>query len=444
MTAAVFLGPTLEPGTARSLADVQVLPPVSQGDVYRAVQNGFRIIGIVDGYFEQVPAVWHKEILWAMSQGVHVFGAASMGALRAAELADFGMKGVGRVFCDFYSGSLEDDDEVAVVHGPAEVGYPCLSEAMVNIRATLGLAEAAKVIDTTAHKLMLDHAKTLHFSKRSYKNVADGVACDVPVQMLSDFFGWLPGGRADVKHDDACEMLAQISALMKNALHPMTVSYKFEHTDTWERLIRQAGRPASEGRCEGLMEELRLDPDLHAQTLGEAAGRALAAREASRLQMEDDGAVFDAVLNRFFLSRDLVEGAEIEEWMANQQITVPELTSFMKRQVVFETAKSQRDNEIRTYVPDALRAKGQYGRLSRRAEEKAEWLRLNGKEPSDVEATGLCETELVAWYFKTCLQKPVPRHIDAHIQALGFKSKQAFLQALAREFLFRGDSSDSV
>ena len=55
-----------------------------------------RAIGIIDGVFLDVASVWHREILWALSQGVHVFGAASMGALRAAELDGFGMRGVGR------------------------------------------------------------------------------------------------------------------------------------------------------------------------------------------------------------------------------------------------------------------------------------------------------------------------------------------------------------
>ena len=52
-----------------------------------------------------------------MSQGIHVFGSASMGALRA-ELCPFGMVGVGRIFEAYRDGELEDDDEVAVIHGP--------------------------------------------------------------------------------------------------------------------------------------------------------------------------------------------------------------------------------------------------------------------------------------------------------------------------------------
>jgi len=99
MTACIFAGPSLAPRDAAAPADFTWLPPARHGDVYRAVSLlRPRAIGIVDGYFQWVPSVWHKEILWALQQGVHVFGAASMGALRAAELAPFGMRGVGRIF----------------------------------------------------------------------------------------------------------------------------------------------------------------------------------------------------------------------------------------------------------------------------------------------------------------------------------------------------------
>ena len=99
-------------------------------------------IRTIDGYFDRVPAVWHKEILWAMSRGIHLFGCSSMGALRAAELEAFGMVGVGEVFRMFRDGVLEDDDEVAVIHGPSDAAYVTLTEALVNIRATLASAWA--------------------------------------------------------------------------------------------------------------------------------------------------------------------------------------------------------------------------------------------------------------------------------------------------------------
>ena len=97
MRACVFVGPTLCPQELPADDDFVVLPPVAQGDVYRTAQSRPQAIGIVDGYFEGALSVWHKEILWAMAEGIHVFGSASMGALRAAELHPFGMVGVWRI-----------------------------------------------------------------------------------------------------------------------------------------------------------------------------------------------------------------------------------------------------------------------------------------------------------------------------------------------------------
>ena len=114
-----------------------MLPPAGVGDIARAVRRGPRAIALIDGMFERVLPVWHKEILWAMARGVHVFGAASMGALRAAELHAFGMQGVGRIFEAYRYGELEADDEVAVLHGPADLGFVAVTEALVNVRATL-------------------------------------------------------------------------------------------------------------------------------------------------------------------------------------------------------------------------------------------------------------------------------------------------------------------
>ena len=98
----------------------------------RAVVDGAEVIGLIDGYFEWTLSVWHKEILWALTRGVHVFGAASVGALRAVELERYGMRGVGEIFRAYRDGELEDDDEVAVVHIPGQT-FACSSEAMVNI-----------------------------------------------------------------------------------------------------------------------------------------------------------------------------------------------------------------------------------------------------------------------------------------------------------------------
>ena len=140
----VFLGPTLSEDEARAVLDAEYMPPAGHGDVLRAALRRPRVIAIVDGVFERTPAVWHKEILFALSEGIHVYGAASMGALRAAELDRFGMRGVGDVYRAYADGVLEDDDEVAVAHADAEHGFRALSDSMVDVRATLETAVARR------------------------------------------------------------------------------------------------------------------------------------------------------------------------------------------------------------------------------------------------------------------------------------------------------------
>ena len=151
----VFTGPTLSATEGACVLDATYLPPAAQGEVYRAALEEPAVIAIIDGYFERVPAVAHKEVLWAMSRGIHVLGAASMGALRAAELGPFGMEGVGEIFNAYARGELTDDDEVAVAHGLAEEGYRPLSEAMVNIRETLRSLSAAGILGEQTREALI-------------------------------------------------------------------------------------------------------------------------------------------------------------------------------------------------------------------------------------------------------------------------------------------------
>jgi hypothetical protein len=139
----VFLGPTLSKTDAVAELDAVYLPPAAQGDVYRAVSRGATAIGIIDGFFRQVPSVWHKELLWAISERIPVYGSASMGALRAAELWTYGMVGVGTIFETYRDAEVSDDDEVALAHLGPEDDYRPVSVPMVDIRATLEQAERA-------------------------------------------------------------------------------------------------------------------------------------------------------------------------------------------------------------------------------------------------------------------------------------------------------------
>jgi hypothetical protein len=237
MTVYIFTGPTLSAEDGKKELDAIYLPPAAQGDVYLAARAQPIAIGIVDGYFERVPSVAHKEVLWAMAQGVHVFGSASMGALRAAELAAFGMEGVGGIYEAFAGGLLEADDEVAVAHAAAEDGYRALSEAMVNIRATLAAATAAGVISTATEATLEAIARSLFYADRCYPIIlARAREAGVDTRELSAFAAFLPAGRVDWKRADALVMLRVMRAWLDGAPMPKRVRYHFEHTDAWEHI----------------------------------------------------------------------------------------------------------------------------------------------------------------------------------------------------------------
>lgn len=167
MRIVVFLGPSLPIKTAKSELDCAYWAPAQRGDILRALNRGAKIIGLVDGYFRTAPSVLHKEILWALHCGCRVYGAASMGALRAAELHSFGMRGVGRIFSDYAGGAIERDDEVAVEHGPAELGYAATTIPLVNIRYTLERAVGAGVLAKDIAAEFFATATDTFYSRRS-------------------------------------------------------------------------------------------------------------------------------------------------------------------------------------------------------------------------------------------------------------------------------------
>jgi hypothetical protein len=245
MRAIIFAGPSLPPHARPACGGIDWRPPVRQGDVYRAALSHPGAIGVVDGFFEVTPTVWHKEILWAMAQGIHVYGAASIGALRAAELDGFGMKGVGQIYENFRDGVLQDDDEVAVLHGPEALGYVVLTEAMVNVRATVEAAVRAGVVEPAAAAAMTGVAKALFYKNRTYSAIVKAAA-DIEEADRSRIEAWLTANSVDQKRADAAAMVEQVRADLGIGVPPLRPAYRFAHTSAWEENVRRASDPPAD------------------------------------------------------------------------------------------------------------------------------------------------------------------------------------------------------
>lgn len=242
----VFAGPSISAAEIEATVDAHCLPPAAQGDVYRAALQRPVVIALIDGVFEQLPAVWHKEILWAMTQGIHVYGASSMGALRAAELAPFGMEGVGSIYEAYRDGRLVDDDEVALAHGPAETAYAAFSEPLVNIRTTLQTAASDGIISTATLHELLRIGKQLFYPERSYARILErGASRSLPEAELQALSAWLPGRQVDQKHDDALSLLRVLRDRLAAGVQPKSVDFSLAWTVYWDRLVRSVDRVAT-------------------------------------------------------------------------------------------------------------------------------------------------------------------------------------------------------
>lgn len=115
----IYVGPSLYGHEIEPWPDEMFLPPACQGDIlFDLLGYGPERIVLIDGEFNQSIPVWVKEILYALADGVHFIGAASMGALRAAETWRYGAVGIGKIFEQYKSGEVEDDSYVAMTYDP--------------------------------------------------------------------------------------------------------------------------------------------------------------------------------------------------------------------------------------------------------------------------------------------------------------------------------------
>jgi hypothetical protein len=240
-----FLGPTLPREQAQTLLQAHFAAPAEQGDIVEAVESlRPRIIVLIDGAFGSVPAVRHKELLWALAQGVVLFGAASLGALRAAELAGFGMKGYGLIYRWYRSVPFAEDDEVAVAMAPSELGAGALSDALIDMRITLNRAARAGVISPNLRDQLVRIARTTHFLERSYSYVLTRAQAEISAQYapsLHNLQVWLRDHAVNQKRTDAVGLLRQLSTQEAVSMTETTCRPSFQLTEALVRDLEDAG-----------------------------------------------------------------------------------------------------------------------------------------------------------------------------------------------------------
>lgn len=208
----IYLGPSLDHKEAASILDADYRPPVKRGDLLQLPKD-VEVVGIVDGLMLTDAAVGHREIISLLERGVRVFGGGSMGALRAAELSDMGMIGVGRIYEEYSSGRVEGDDEVVISFDPFT--QAALSEPLINLRLNLLDASEKGIITSADADVLLKELKKEFYPRRSYEMlfyIANNILLNKDAQALEEH---LRKSKIDFKRNDAILLLNAVKATIE-------------------------------------------------------------------------------------------------------------------------------------------------------------------------------------------------------------------------------------
>jgi hypothetical protein len=166
----MFAGPSFC-GSAELLAEarqsVEIRPPVQRHDVERlAAAQPPGVLILVDGYFQQCLSVGHAEIRAAVTAGWSVWGLSSLGAIRAYEMRDLGVKGYGQVYQRFHNQEDFRDDEVALIHEP-DPPYRSFSEPLIHIRFFLRQLVSLELLSPVLEERILASLMSMWFGYRT-------------------------------------------------------------------------------------------------------------------------------------------------------------------------------------------------------------------------------------------------------------------------------------
>jgi TfuA protein len=224
MRPVVFLGMSLSLTEARSILDADYRPPIKRGDL-PMLDDSVRCVGIIDGVFMNDCSVGHREIISLLKKGVTVVGGGSMGALRASELSDLGMIGVGKIFGMYLNREIDGDDEVALVFNP-ETNDP-LSEPLVNIRATLALAVERGVLEADTSDQILEKVRGEFYPRRSFSRTLELAKSVLDPLALKEFTDFVGKSSVDLKKRDAIAVLQEIEKIRKNEIQEKRENQNF-------------------------------------------------------------------------------------------------------------------------------------------------------------------------------------------------------------------------
>ncbi len=227
------------------LPDAQFAPPIQRGDILTDIENGVNSILILDGLFHQALSVSPSEIMDALRRGIRMFGASSMGALRAAELEAYGMVGVGDVFEHIRDADAFRDDFLGQVFID---GFPQIQEASVTyveFEINLKLLLSRRRISRATCEYLSALYADLHYAERNLQTLAARIQneCRNPEKFLNAAKSAL-SKMPRPKHRDARKAMRVVSSY-HGQVASLNAGLKYPLNGSASRCLakRQAGGP---------------------------------------------------------------------------------------------------------------------------------------------------------------------------------------------------------
>ncbi len=204
----IFLGPSLSKEQASQILDAEYRPPIRRGDLPKALAEGYRVIGIVDGVFHHAFSVSLQEIREAIERGVKLYGSSSMGALRAADAYSLGMVGIGKIYSWYRSGKIDSDEEVALLFD--ETTGAQLTEPLVHLRAHLEKFMHQGYIDESMFQNIFKIGMQIPYYQRTRLMLLKQIESLLPSELFVKMQKEFSEEKTDLKGEDAIALLRQI------------------------------------------------------------------------------------------------------------------------------------------------------------------------------------------------------------------------------------------
>jgi hypothetical protein len=441
MSTHVFLGPSLSWGEARViLPEATFLPPAKAGDIYVAVKRGATIVAVIDGFFEQVPSVWHKEVLYALSHGVHVYGASSMGALRAAELHPFGMVGIGRIFEAYRDGVCEDDDEVAVLHAGQEFDFEALSEAMINVRDALSAALERGLIGPRTHDAIAREMKRHHYPQRTWLIVPEIAAKEgLPGTEVEALLAFVKRERPNRKRLDALELLGELRRLAGAPPPPFEPTFDFESTVFWDQLVagvRIAPGATAAVPIEAMRNHVGVVED-DAETIFQGALLLyLVVKEAQRVGVNADPDKVKRVTERFRATHGLATAEATDDWLRRNSLGEVEFGALMEVLALVEAMARHHSLAVDAFLPAELQRLGRFEAVAAAIVEKRSALADFGVTFPSAEDVGTTTDDILTWYESR--YRKMDTSLEEYIDVRRVSDAPRFIREIVSEYIRQG------